>query len=293
MPFKGMMGKGREAFSRISSGFLSALFPEFCLGCGVFLERITGADKKDSFPEFPKGFMQADIETVFRMALDTMMCQDCLDTFQAVTSPFCIKCGTVFQSREGNDRLCGACLKNPGRYRMARAAGVFQGSLLDAIHLFKYQGKLQLAKPLSRVLLYALMVYAHEFAEGQNIDMIVPVPLHPKRFRERGFNQAYLLIQHWEKMAASFGRALPYISIERHVLIRKKYTDSQTGLGKKERQKNINGAFQVSGKIDIRNKRVLLVDDVYTTGSTVNECVGVLLKGGARYVDILTLARTV
>ena len=117
------------------------------------------------------------------------------------------------------------------------------------------------------------------------IDLIVPVPLHIKRLRKRGFNQALLLFTKWATT-----ENIPY---DPHVLKRPQKTVPQTNLSRKERKKNIRGAFEIRSPVAIKGKRILLVDDVYTTGSTVNECARILVQGGAAMVDVLTLARAV
>ena len=119
------------------------------------------------------------------------------------------------------------------------------------------------------------------------VDMIIPVPLHPERFRKRGFNQAHLVLKNWTKYLES-SNFKP--SIERENLVRIKNTKTQIGLTEKERRRNLKKAF--SAKESVKNRRILLVDDVYTTGSTVESCGEVLLKEGAKSVDVITIART-
>ena len=124
-----------------------------------------------------------------------------------------------------------------------------------------------------------------------SIDIIVPVPLHIKRFRKRGFNQAYLLVRDWKQIAENLNLGLSNIRIDTNVLIKSRRTDPQTGLDRKKRMTNIKNAFSIRDQAIIKNKRILLVDDVYTTGATANECAKALLRGNAEYVDVLTLAR--
>lgn len=126
-----------------------------------------------------------------------------------------------------------------------------------------------------------------------SIDIIVPVPLHIKRFRKRGFNQAYLLVRDWKQIAENLNLGLSNIRIDTNVLIKSRRTDPQTGLDRKKRMTNIKNAFSIRDQAIIKNKRILLVDDVYTTGATANECAKALLRGNAEYVDVLTLARAV
>jgi ComF family protein len=172
---------------------------------------------------------------------------------------------------------------------LARASLVYEKNATEVIHCFKYKAKIQLAESLSELLLTTFRL----FWEKDSVDVIVPVPLHPKRLRQRGFNQSYLLVRYWKMLAASTSLDPCNFEIERDVLVRKRPTAPQTALGRERRAANIKNAFDIRGREIIKNKRVLLVDDVYTTGATVNECARLLLKYGAEHVDVLTLARAV
>ena len=193
----------------------------------------------------------------------------------------CKCCGTIFYTPEGEDHLCDACIVSSKAFHWARSTGLYDQTLMALIHQFKYQGNLRLARPLGRMLLQTYQ----QFFQPENIDLILPVPLHARRFRQRGFNQAYLLVRDWKRSDS------PVPPVEKAVLLRTRWTDPQTGLGRKERISNIKRAFSVDDVQKIRGKKVLLVDDVYTTGATVNECARVLCAAGAKQVDVLTLAR--
>jgi ComF family protein len=123
------------------------------------------------------------------------------------------------------------------------------------------------------------------FWDADTVDLLVPVPLHVTRLRERGFNQAFLLITKWAKHEG--------LCFDGMSLCRRRRTDPQTGLSRQERGRNIRKAFAVRKPETIQGKRILLVDDVYTTGATVNACARILLEVGAATVDVLTLARAV
>ncbi len=170
---------------------------------------------------------------------------------------------------------------------MARAPGVYCDTLMETIHVFKYKKKVELAQPLGTFL---FLFYLHTWKKDK-ADIVVPVPLHWPRMRKRGFNQAYLLIRHWPKLLEKSGIEGYCFRLGRNVLVRTRKTISQVGLGRKERQKNIRNAFKVSDRSQIEGKQVLLVDDVYTTGSTIKECAKILLRTGAKRVDAITLAR--
>ena len=171
---------------------------------------------------------------------------------------------------------------------------MYDGSLMAVIHAFKYKHKIQLASPLGRLLFSAFIQYG----EIQAVDYITPIPLHVSRLKHRGFNQAFLLIREWPHLIRAFhdeekvGNGQPSILINYKSLIRKTKTISQTGLGKDQRAKNVKGAFLVTEPSLISGKRILLVDDVYTTGATAEECAKTLIASGAASVNVLTLART-
>ena len=161
---------------------------------------------------------------------------------------------------------------------MARALAAFEGSLQVAIHRWKYEGKTHLTPFFSEWMAEGLSRYW----EPNSLDLLIPVPLHPQRLRERGFNQALLLT---EELSRRTG--IPYLKA---ILKKKKPTLPQVNLGGAEREKGLRGAFHVAKKEELLGKSVLLVDDVYTTGATVNECSKVLVNGGAEKVNVLTLA---
>jgi ComF family protein len=151
--------------------------------------------------------------------------------------------------------------------------------LKTAIYALKFKNKVSLANPLGRVL---FDTFLHFWTVGE-VDVVAPVPLHRQRFRQRGFNQAYLLVRRW---------ALPEETvIIRDLLVRTRATAPQTGLDRQQRRINIRNAFSVNHRGQTAGKRVLLVDDVLTTGATVDACSNALMRDGAERVDVLTLAR--
>ena len=246
---------------------LQAIFPPRCLICGAFgyLQHSAENVKSDRLAQLTAGYF----------------CESCRKGVTAVSSPFCTRCGLPFVSREGEDHTCSECILEKRHFRIARAFGVYNGSLMEAMHLFKYAKKASLSKPLGLLTRETFF----RFWDNDSVDLVVPVPLHVKRLRERGFNQAHLLIRRWAKEEG--------ISFDGLALFRSRWTEPQTTLSRAERQKNIKGAFSVVSPQNIKGKRILLVDDVYTTGSTVNECAKVLAKADAEFVDVLTLARAV
>jgi ComF family protein len=212
-------------------------------------------------------------------------CSQCLPYIQPITSPYCSCCGVPFITHAGPDHLCGPCLREPPPFHQARAWAYYQHGadrlqpVSDAIQQFKYHRDLSVGKTLA--LLAALQ---YPFA-SESYDVIIPVPLHLKRLRWRGFNQALLLSQ---AIGTAHG-----VTVDPFLLERVRPTVPQTQLTGKERRTNVNGAFTVPITERLLGKRVLLVDDVYTSGATVHECARVLTQAGAQVVDVFTLARAV
>jgi ComF family protein len=190
----------------------------------------------------------------------------------------------------GPDHLCSECARTPPGYHRARGCGLYDGSLKAVIQKLKYRRQVQWADPLGLI----LFLVARDHGLLENCDVILPVPLHGSRLKHRGFNQTYLILRKW----ADYGKqlnltgALPPITP--HLLQRHRPTAPQTGLAPKERQANVRDAFEVRDPENfLRGKRVVLVDDVYTTGATITACVNILkTKGAVENVEILTLART-
>jgi ComF family protein len=183
----------------------------------------------------------------------------------------------VFPVREGVDHLCGPCQTEPPPFDRARAAALYdeEGPSGRAIKSLKYGRRLEMLPVMQHWLKRPLCLELVREA-----DLLAPVPLHPSRLRRRGFNQSLLLAQ-----------AFPEAHLERELLIRVRPTPPQTGLNSKERRENVKGAFAVPRPELVKGKRILLIDDVFTTGATVRECAKVLRKAGANRVDILTVAR--
>lgn len=215
-----------------------------------------------------------------------LVCPDCRSEFKPVVMPYCSCCGLVFKSRFGDNHLCGDCIENPKYFKRARAFGIYAGCLVALTQAYKYSGKIQLAKPMGALL---LATYRKHWSPD-DFDLIVPIPLHKRRLRQRGFNQAFTPIRHWPALAGKLHWRLPgrirTDVVERHV-----QTEPQASIGRKQRETNIKNAFSALQPNKVRDKRILLIDDVYTTGATVNECARILLLGGAAGVEVLTLAR--
>jgi ComF family protein len=172
--------------------------------------------------------------------------------------------------------LCARCQVSPLQIESIRSVVYFEGVIRDAMHWLKYRGRAVVAKPLGDL----MAVYWRQ--HGLPVDVVVPVPLHAARLRERGYNQAGLLAR---EMARQVG-----LPVDERTLIRQRATASQVDLDAKQRKENVLDAFHCSGRC-LLDKRVLLIDDVCTTGATLEACAVALYEGGARKVCALTLAR--
>jgi ComF family protein len=180
---------------------------------------------------------------------------------------------------EGAGPRCGACRRHPPVYAYSRAAVRYEDLAREALHAFKFGGHRALAAPLGDLLI--------ETVEGRLPaglpDLLVPVPLHPRRERERGFNQSQLLAR---RVGRAWGRP-----VRDDVLVRAVATPSQTTLDRAARRANVRRAFRLRRPEAVAGRHVLLVDDILTTGATVSECARCLEEAGPRTVGILTVAR--
>ena len=208
------------------------------------------------------------------------ICSTCLDGFHPLSSPLCSLCGAPFSSEVLEDHPCEDCLRDPPAYDAAGAPYLYEGSLLEAIHHLKYHGKTSLAATLGPLLAEFTKDW---LGEASSEFLIIPVPLHPAKLRERGYNQSLLLAK---RLADGLSAKVDFLSLRRN-----RKTVPQTGLGKKQRQQNVKNAFSLENGNGIRGRNILLVDDVSTTGNTLNSCSKTLRKGGAGRIYCVTLAR--
>jgi len=206
------------------------------------------------------------------------ICPACRERMTPIAAPLCRLCGLPFTGI-GEDHTCGGCSTSQHQYDAARAALVYDEACRDLIHAFKYRNKTHLRRPLALLTIEGLA----EFVRLRAAELIVPVPLHRKKLRSRGFNQSVLLS---EIFSSHWG-----IPLERHNLGRIRWTEPQVNLSAADRKANVKGAFSVRNPERVRGRRVLLVDDVLTTGSTVEECARMLKGAGADEVTVITVAR--
>jgi len=192
-----------------------------------------------------------------------------------------LSCAVCGEKITRNCGLCAACLSRIQRNDYGIAACQYEGVLKKAVRLFKYGGFMSLANAFSDLLLE----FMAKRTDIKDIDVIVPVPLHPVRFRERGFNQSNILCA---PIAKRYG-----IPARPACLVKVRHTKPQSILDRAERLRNVRRAFSVADKASIKGKNILLVDDVYTTGATIHEAARALKKAGASCVSAITLAKGV
>lgn len=202
-------------------------------------------------------------------------CCLCMVGIQPLPSPHCPRCALPFiHSSATSPHLCGRCILEPPAYSAAYAAALYEGQLRIAIQRFKFHQRPNLDRPLAKLLVRAMPA-------DIDVDVVVPVPLHRRRLRERTYNQALLL-------ARELGR-LRNLPIAADTLIKCRATDPQQLLSASQRRRNLRRAFGLGGHV--KGKAVLLVDDVMTTGVTLDLCSRVLLEGGAARVEVAVVGR--
>ena len=211
--------------------------------------------------------------------VDSLVCMECWVKIKKNLPPFCCSCGRHLEKNHFTKHVCPACIKNKLHFDRAFSPCVFEGVLKELVHEFKYKGKDYLGRSLSRLMI--------EFIQEYNLplhylDLIIPVPLHNARLREREFNQAEVLSNH---IAATFNK-----KVLTNNLIRHRPTRTQIELDEENRLLNIKGCFSVKENRDIKGKNILLVDDVLTTSATSSEAAKTLKNAGANIVFVLTLA---
>ena len=207
------------------------------------------------------------------------LCDQCEAKALRISAPFCEKCSEPFDGSIKGAFTCANCAHRTIYFEAAVAAYRGRGIVRQIVHEFKYGRHIHLRHLVARWLHAAL---DDERLCGRRFDIIVPVPLHPARQRERGFNQASLLAE-----LLSAHTAIPL----KPLLERTRYTTTQTALDRSERMENLHNAFRLRKNANVRGLRVLLVDDVLTTGSTLNECARILKRAGAFSVHAATAAR--
>ena len=254
------MGNAGELVRKTLGGAAGLLFPRHCPGCDAKVEGEAG----------PSGMR---------------LCRACLADLIPISDPFCEVCGEPFEGAISSRFRCGNCAYRKFHFDFAIAGYRSLGQARELVHAFKYSKRIALRRQLGEMLLRGF--------EDRRVDLpgdgglLVPVPLHPRRKRERGFNQAEELAR-----VASGALHLPVVD----ALVRLRYTETQVHMQRSQRLHNMRGAVGlrriVRGQGKLAGATVYLVDDVLTTGATAQECARVLKKhGGAARVIVVTVCR--
>lgn len=246
------------ALARSFSTVLDFLYPPRCAACGTPLASEAAQQKR--------------------------VCARCVARVERMPEPRCEICGGPLESAVSDAKRCARCLAHPPRYRHAHTVARYRttaedepGSLPALIRRHKYGLDQSVGRALAEYLGDDLPLSTEDY------DVVIPVPLHWRRLWWRGFNQAALL-------AAEVAKRLD-LPLDTTAMTRQRFTTPQTSRHHDERIKNVRRAFAVTHPERIKNRRILIVDDVMTTGATVDECARVLLAAGAASVDVFTLAR--
>lgn len=208
------------------------------------------------------------------------VCENCWKTLAILPAPFCPYCKSFFEEEESLVEHGCVCLSKPKDRRIlaVRSLGTFDEYYQKLIHRFKYDKKIPLGKRLAARLGQAV-AFNVDFT---SCDLVIPVPLHRARHRERGFNQSEILAEGISEETK--------IPLAKDILKRRKNTEDQTYLSARQRAENVRDAFVVTKPGRVKGKNVILVDDVMTTGATLNECAAMLQKAGARKIHAATLS---
>ena len=237
------------ALSNPLRGLVSLFYPSFCATCSAAVEQ------------------------------GETLCGSCLEKAPRISPPFCAKCSQPFPGAITDSFTCANCEDRALHFDAAVAAYRSRGVVRKVMHDFKYSRQVHLRQLLGNWVAEALL---DPRLAGRRFDLVVPVPLHPARKRERGFNQAELLaLELCRASSLKLGSVLQRI----------RYTTTQTQFDRSERMENLKGAFRLRHGCNVQDLRMLLVDDVLTTGSTLSECASVLKKAGALSVHAATAAR--
>ncbi len=211
-------------------------------------------------------------------SMATLICKECADEIIEKTGILCSLCGVNISINESKELLCSDCLKVSPPHKRLYYYGPYEGLLRQLILDWKFGSSFGYGSVLSQL----ASITAQEITVESEPDIIIPVPLHISRLRDRGFNQSVVL-------GRSVAKTLRAKFSDR-ALVRVRKTTPQTELSKKKRAENMEKAFIADTSI-IADKKILLIDDVYTTGATSRECTRVLYKAGAKRVEVLVLAK--
>lgn len=245
----------RKGFARRLTGWLKLadllVYPSFCELCRCFLEKPG----------------------------EKVICRECLSQLRPTLSAHCEVCGRFFEGA-GESHLCGACLRRTPPFARHRSYTKYEGMAKDVLLLFKYRGNEILGRHLAGLIAGAL---GGEDDLWDGVEAVIPVPLHPKKLRKRGYNQAAVLAR---QLAGLKG-----VSFLGNRLIKVRNNPAQTSLDAAGREANVRGAYLLRKPGSVNGRIVLLVDDVFTTGATIGECSRTLVRAGAKEVRAVTFAQ--
>ncbi len=251
---KGRAGRHLTALKRIFTGLPALIFPPRCASCKSFLE----------------------------LPASHLMCRKCRSEITPLSGPRCKCCGMPFDSTKGVDHVCAACIRKRPPFKRADSLFVFEESVRNLIHRFKYHSDMPALRALVSISEKTLQDLLPEKEAGDAGSWVVlPVPLHKSRLRKRGFNHAAVLAT----------RLFRDARIDYSLLRKTRKTPSQTGLSLKDREQNIRGSFSCR---TLRRgcRQVLIFDDVFTTGATASAAALAVKKAGAEDIRVITIART-
>ncbi len=239
-----------EKINQLFNSFINAIFPPKCLTCDCKTETTN------------------------------LFCFQCWNNLVFISEPRCKICGAPFPAKMGENTICHYCIEDKPKYDLARSILRFDHHSEKLIHNFKYYDKTEATKTLASMM---LKTYGNLI---DNIDFIVPIPMHKSKLRKRKYNQAAALAVEIARLSSKL--------YSPDILIKFKDSPSQSGLSKERRKENVKNTFKFNFmyKESAFRKNILLIDDVLTTGSTASECSKVLKRNGVKRVNILTIART-
>lgn len=241
----------------LKEGFLNFIYPFTCENCGKLIRESRGY----------------------------AICDGCMKNIDYISTPFCYQCGKPLSAIVDFEEkaLCADCNANKKHIYFNRSIAYYRGTIRKCIHLLKYKKQLKLIKPLGEIMVNYLN--KSNFYNIKKINLIIPVPLFEKDYLKRGFNQSALIAKY---IADYFN-----ISFSEELLIKKVENASQVGLSKTEREYNVKNVYSVNYSLAEKINSVLLIDDIYTTGATVEACSKELKKIGIKTIFVLTLTRGV
>ena len=246
-----------ELWEYLKEGFLNLIFPFSCENCGKEIRE-------------SKGYA---------------ICEDCMNQIKFISDPYCYRCGKPLSSLVSFEEraVCSDCYQAKRSFEFARSVATYQGVMRKCIHLLKYKKQVKLVQPLGNLIIEYLR--KDKTIPLQEVDLIVPVPLFKEDYQKRGFNQSGLL-----------GRYIAdYFSIpfSENILLKNRHNASQVGLSKKERKNNVKKVYTINSSLENEASSILLIDDIYTTGATVEACCRELRKTKIKNLFVVTLARGV